>query len=143
LIPRRYNIDEYLLDQWGSRQVIEMMLQRPSLILIDEVALLDYRLRTAADELLSGTRNAVVAISPFDPAHTGIKELLEEISYLRVGQLVSRFKNDLDPRCELAVNSINRVERWLSATLPDLVASAGAQEIDPTVGDLAEREMSQ
>jgi len=143
LIPRRYNIDEYLLDQWGSRQVIEMMLQRPSLILIDEVALLDYRLRTAADELLSGTRNAVVAISPFDPAHTGIKELLEEISYLRVGQLVSRFKNDLDPRCELAVNSINRVERWLSATLPDLVASAGAQEIDPTVGDLAERDMSQ
>ncbi|MGQ0801352.1 MAG: DUF4062 domain-containing protein [Pseudomarimonas sp.] len=129
LIPRRYSFDEYVNDRWGSRQLIEELRNGASLIVIDEVALLDPKLRAHADALLSGTRSAVVAISPCDPAHTGIEELLGEFSYLRVGTLVSRFTNDLDPRCELAVNSINRVERWLSATLPEMVASVS--ELQP------------
>lgn len=131
LISRRYTIDEYLEDRWGSRRIIERLRESACLILIDEVALFDRRLRKAADELLSCRRGAVVAISPCDPAHTGIEALLDDISYLKVGNLVSRYKNELDPHCEIAANNINRVERWLSATLPALVASVGEEHSDP------------
>lgn len=133
LVPRRYSIDEYLDDRWGSRRLIEQFRERTCLILIDEVALLDHRLRKVASELLSSTRSAIVAISPCDPAHTGVEALLGDFSYLNVGTLVSRYRNDLDPHCEIAANNINRVERWLSATLPALVASAGGQESDPAL----------
>lgn len=142
LVPRRYSIDEYLDDRWGSRQLIEQFRECACLILIDEVALLDYRLRKVARELLSGTRSAVVAISPCDPAHTGIEALLGEFSYLNVGTLVSRYRNDLDPHCEIAANNINRVERWLSAALPGLVGSASGQESDPALVERMTRDLS-
>lgn len=131
LIPRRYRLDEYLRDRWGSRAAIEAVRDGGCLFVVDELALLHPELREAADALLTGARSAVVAVSPCDPAHTRIDELLEELSFLRVGTLVSRFKTDLDPRCEIALNSIDRVDRWLRTTLPELVASAEDQESDP------------
>ncbi len=136
LTPRRYCIEEYLHDRWGSRQVIEAARDRPFLILVDELALLNPELRSIADHLCTDAGTAVAAISPCDPNHTPIDKLVADLSYLRVGNLVSRFQANLDPRCELAVNSINRLDRWLSATIPGLVM--GEQELAQAhIGDIA------
>jgi hypothetical protein len=131
LVPRRYRIEEYLKDKWGSRQAILAACDYGCLIFVDEIALLHPQLREAADMLLVGTRNAIVSITPCDPLHSRIDKLLGDFSFLRVGLLVSRFKVDLDPRCEIALNSIGRVERWLRATIPELAMTADDQEIAP------------
>ena len=143
LLPRCYEIDEYFADRWGSRRIVQGLRDTTLLILVDEVALLHPGLRAIAEALLSSTNNAVVSISPCDPAHTSTDELLGDLSYLRVGNIVSRFRTDLDPRCEIAVNSIDRIDRWLRATLPELVAAAGEQQGDPRLLARMERELAQ
>lgn len=142
LLPRRYDLEEHLVDRWGSRRIIEGLQATSLLVLVDEFALFHPRLREIARIVLSGARNALVSITPCDPGHTRIDTLLDENSYLSVGNLVSRFKNDLDPRCEIAVNSINRIERWLSATLPEMVAAAGDQHSDPDLLRRMEQELA-
>ena len=131
LVPRRYRLEEYLNDRLGSRKAILAARDGGCLFFVDEVALLHPELREAADALLVGARTAIVSITPCDPLHSRIDTLLGDISFLRVGSLVSRFKVDLDPRCEIALNSMGRVERWLRATLPELIATADDQETVP------------
>jgi hypothetical protein len=127
LLPRCYALDEFVVDRWGSRQAVEAVRDAGCLFVVDELALLHPALRAAADRLLTGHRNAIVAITPCDPAHARTDELLDELSHLRVGSVVSRFGTELDPRCEIALNSLGRVDRWLRATLPEL--AAGADEL--------------
>ncbi|MEO5880790.1 MAG: DUF4062 domain-containing protein [Caldimonas sp.] len=134
LVPRRYRLDEYLDDRLGSRKAILAVRDGGCLFVVDEVALLHPVLRNAADDLLVGARTAIVAVTPCDPSHSRIDTLLGDFSFLRVGSLVTRFKTDRDPRCEIALNNIGRVERWLRATLPELVASAEDQESVPALG---------
>lgn len=133
LLPRRYRLDEYLDDRLGSRRAILAARDAGCLFIVDEVALLHPLLREAADALLVGTRTAIVALTPCDPSHSRIDELLDEFSFLRVGSLVTRFKAELDPRCEIALNNIDRMDRWLRSTLPELVASAEDQETNPAL----------
>ncbi|MET0657410.1 MAG: DUF4062 domain-containing protein [Steroidobacteraceae bacterium] len=131
LVPRRYRVEEYLHDRLGSRQAILAARDYGCLFLVDEVALLYPELRAAADALLVGARTAIVSITACDPMHSRIDKLLGDLSFLRVGSVVTRFKVELDPRCEIALNSMDRIERWLRATLPELVASADDQESVP------------
>ena len=118
LVPRRYRLADYLDDRFGSRRLIDDLRLSGCLIVVDELALLDPVLRNAAEELLSGNRSAVVSITPFDPAHSPTRTLLGDFSYLRVGTLINRFRTEHDPRCEVALNSIERVERWLRFVIP-------------------------
>ena len=134
LVPRRYRLEDYLDDRLGSRQAVLAARDSGCLFLVDEVALLHPALRDAADALLVGPRTAIVSITPCDPLHSRIDKLLGDLSFLRVGSLVTRFKVDLDPRCEIALNSMGRIQRWLRATLPELVASAEDQESVPELG---------
>jgi hypothetical protein len=131
LIPRRYSLDEYLEDRHGSRKTIETLSERGCLILVDEFALLHPRLREVAHLLLGGNRAAVVAITPCDPVHAATAKLLGQFSSFQVGTLVSRFRVQQDPRCELALNSVERVERWLRFIVPELVAGIDELESDP------------
>jgi hypothetical protein len=134
LVPRRYRFEEYLHDRRGSRKAILAARDHGCLFLVDEVALLYPELREAADALLVGARTAIVSITACDPMHSRIDKLLGDLSFLRVGSVVTRFKVELDPRCEIALNSMGRVERWLRATLPELIASADDQESVPGLG---------
>jgi len=131
LVGRRYRLADYLNDRFGSRQMIDSLRLNGCLILVDELALLDPTLRAAAENLLSGNRGAVVSIMPFDPAHSPTQTLLGDFSYLRVGNLISRFRAEHDPRCEVALNSIERVKRWLRFTIPELAVSNDDQEVQP------------
>ena len=143
LIPRRYRLDEYLIDSLGSRQAVLTVRDTGCLFIVDEIALLHANLREAADALLIGTRTAIATVTPCDPSHSRTDKLLGDFSFLRVGSLVSRFKTELDPRCEIALNSIGRLERWLRATLPELVAVAEDQEMVFSLGKRMEQEVGQ
>jgi hypothetical protein len=131
LVGHRYDLDDFLVDRYGSRHALEAIRDQGCLFVVDEVGLLHPALRAAADQLLVGAKTAIVAVCPCDPAHTATRMLLNEPSYLRVGSIVSRFRNEQDPRCEVALNSIDRVERWLRVTIPELVASADEPESLP------------
>lgn len=143
LLPRRYRLDEYLDDSLGSRKAILAARDSGCLFIVDELALLHPLLREAADALLVGTRTAIVALTPCDPSHSRIDDLLDDFSFLRVGSLITRFKTELDPRCEIALNNIGRIERWLRSILPDLVASAEDQESVPALEDRMQQVLAQ
>jgi len=129
LVARPFDLDEYMEDQFGSRRTFEAIRDRGGLVLVDELALLHPNLRSAADAILSAPQVAVVSISPCDPAYLSTSRLLGEASFLRVGNLIGRFKNHYDPQCELALNSEERVQRWLRQAIPRMIA-----EIDESAG---------
>lgn len=154
LVARRYDLREYAPDidiepgqaspePLGSRSAVEAVRESGCLFIVDEFALLHPRLREVADSLLVGAKSAVVAVCPCDPAHTATGLLLGDFSYLRVGSLVTRFRSEQDPRCEIALNNLNRVERWLRATIPELVSGAENLESDPNLVEQMARRMAQ
>lgn len=129
LLQRPYDLDEFLKDRFGSRSAIEAIRDRGCLVIVDELALLHPRLRDAADKILASPNIAAVSINPCDPTYLSTSRLLNDASFLRVGSLIPRFKSQYDPQCELALNSEDRVRRWLRHAIPRLVA-----ETDQTVG---------
>jgi hypothetical protein len=128
LYPRRYDFNEYLNDSYGSRANLNRIRDLGCLVLVDEMALLHPELRGHADQFLSGQRVAVMSANPCDPAAVSVTELLDDLSVLRIGVLRERFRVDYDPRCELAVNSVERMQRWLRLILPELVPALGQLE---------------
>jgi hypothetical protein len=128
LVPRRYRAADFIHDRYGSRRLINELRQAGCLIVVDELALLDPVLRSAAEELLSGARSAIASVSAFDPAHSSTQT---QYSYLRVGTLVERFRMEHDPRCEVALNNVERMERWLRYVIPELAISNDEQEVQP------------
>jgi len=136
----RYRLDEFLpvaAQVHGERApVAEAMrenIRRVSesgcLILLDDFSLLHPLLRPHIDALLALPANlAVVSISAGDPSHSPLRNLLQEGSYLRVGNMFSRFSQAEDLRWELAINSIERLQRWLRVVLPELSVALGQQQ---------------
>jgi hypothetical protein len=128
LQTRRYRFDEYLEDAYGSRDNLDRIRDLGCLVLVDELSLLHPALRQRANDFLSGQRVAVMSVNPCDPAPLPVSDMLSELSHLSVGALRDRFRVAQDPRCELAVNSVERMERWLRLVLPELVPALGQSE---------------
>jgi hypothetical protein len=120
ILIRRYGIDEFLDDRHGSRAALRAVAQRGALICLDETALFKFELREAVRELATGPRTAVASMSPCDPAHVATNDLLSESSFL-FGALVTRFRAEHDPQCELSLNSQDRLLRWLKLAIPRLL----------------------
>lgn len=139
LVQRPYALDEFLIDRFGSRSAIEAIRDRGCLVIVDELALLHPNLRSAADKILASSNIAAVSINPCDPTHLSTSRLLGDASFLRVGNLVSRFKTLYDPQCELALNSEDRVRRWLRHAIPRLVAETDQSVGRPTQAHRAEQ----
>jgi hypothetical protein len=134
LIPQRYAFEEYLTTASGSRENLRRVCDTGCLVLVDEFALLHPGLRSQIDGLLGSNNAAVVSLSACDPAHRALRHLLtDDTSYLRVGTLLARFRDSEDVRCELAVNSVERLQRWLRFVLPELMATLGQQKSDPNL----------
>lgn len=131
---RPYSFDEFLDDRYGSRGLLEGLRASGCLVLLDEMSLLHPRLREAADQFLTGSRVAVVSLNPCDPAPSSVGAMLTDTAVLNIGALRSRFRDEQDPRCELAVNSVERLERWLRMVLPELVPVLGQREARPELG---------
>lgn len=131
LQPMRYSFEDYCDDKWGSAAVVEEARDRGCLVLLDELALLHPDLRSKVDSFLRGQHVAIVSANPCDPAHLSIAALLDEFSHLKVGTLLSRFRDEEDPRCELSLNNTARLQRWLRLVLPELITTLGQQESKP------------
>jgi hypothetical protein len=133
LVPYRYRLHEYLNDRFGSREQLRRLTETGCLILVDEFALLHPDVRPAIDTLLASNNAAVVSLSGCDPSHSPLRSLLAETSHLRVGNLLARFNEQEDLRCELGVNSIERLQRWLRGVLPELMITLGQRQGDPAL----------
>ncbi|SEN38889.1 protein of unknown function [Nitrosospira multiformis] len=133
IIVRHYSLDEYLDDMEGSKRVILSLRDKGCLFMVDELALLHPRLREASRILLATSRSAIVSISPCDPAHLSTHRLLGEFSFLHIGSIVSRFKAEQDPQCELALNNEERVCRWLRVAIPRLIIEADGFSSQPNL----------
>lgn len=133
IMPRPYEFDEFLENRFGSRMAIESLRDRGCLMIIDELALLHPLLRREADLLLTGSKTAAASICACDPVYAPTPKLLSDFSFLRVGTMIQRFKIDHDPRCELVLNSTERVERWLRFVIPELIASSEDNKGDPNL----------
>jgi hypothetical protein len=130
LVPLSYSFEEYRDPQLGARDNVERVCEQGCLLALDEFALLHPKLRAAVDELLASNNVAVVSLCACDPSLSPLSTLLSEPSYLRVGNLYARFSQIEDPRCELALNSIQRLQRWLRLVLPELESTLGSQHVD-------------
>ena len=69
-----------------------------------------------------------MSVSACDPSHSPTRRLIGSRSFMHVGALVTRFADEQDPRCEVAVNSVERLQRWWRLAIPDLVALGEAAE---------------
>lgn len=128
IVLRRYRLEEFLDDRFGSRLALQSICDQGCVVIVDELALVHPVLRKAGERLLAGERSAIVSVSACDPTHSPIRDLLSGSSYLRVASLIDRFSTRLDPRCEIAVNSVERCERWLSVAIPELIVTSQAAE---------------
>lgn len=131
LVPHRYRFDEYLNDAAGSRDNLRRVCDAGCLVLVDEFALLHPDLRPAIDALLASNNAAVVSLSACDPLPIPLRDLLGDVSYLRVGNLLARFQQAEDVRCELALNCIERLQRWLRLVLPEVMATLAEAQGSP------------
>ncbi|MEX8519726.1 MAG: DUF4062 domain-containing protein [Leptothrix sp. (in: b-proteobacteria)] len=109
--------------------LLEAMRARGCLVLVDELSILHPELHGKANVFLSDTTVTVATLSGVDPALLCLDQLID--SPLKIDMLVDRFFAKLDPRCELAVNSLARMRRWLRTSVPEALAGSEAQGADP------------
>jgi hypothetical protein len=54
---------------------------------------------------------------------------------------MTRFRDEHDPRCEVAINSPQRLQRWLRLVLPELVPTLGGEEAQSTLVNKSDEEL--
>jgi hypothetical protein len=124
-----YSLDELIDDLRGSRANVLSVRDRGCVVLVDEMALLHPKLRPWAKMLLKGENVALLSSHPADPAPYAVREVLAQDSSLQIGSLMTRFRDEQDPRCELAISSPERLQRWLRMVLPELVPVLAGEEV--------------
>lgn len=127
LLP--YALDEAVPDWRGSRAAVDSVVGGGCVVLVDEMALLHPALRPLAKQLLQGENVAVLCFQPADPPPYSASTMFAHDSSLQVGSLVTRFRDEHDPRCEVAIHSPDRLRRWLRLVLPELVPTLGGEEV--------------
>lgn len=128
IVPRLYRFDDLIGgDKARSATVLDAALAG-ALVVIDELSLLHPRLLSAVEPLLDQPRTAAVSIGASDPTHSDTDQLLNKLSFLNVGEFLRRFVTERDPRCEVAVNSVQRLERWIRMVIPEMLALGDAGE---------------
>lgn len=136
-----YSIDEVIDDVRGSLAAAISMRDRGCIVLVDEMALLHPVLRAVAKTLLKGENVAVLSSHPADPAPYRVSAAWDKDSSLQVGSLMTRFRDEQDPRCEVAINSPERLQRWLRLVLPELVPTLGGDEAQTTLVNRSDEEL--
>ena len=131
VVLRLYLFDDLRDQDAGRAAALLDATAAGALVIVDEFALLHPRLREAVRPLLDLPRAAAVSISASDPMHSTTADLLNEDSFLQVGLFLRRYGIERDPRCEVAVNSVQRLERWIRMVVPEMLALGDAGEALP------------
>ncbi len=128
---RPYHFEPWFLQDNDRRTLYRQMKQRGCLVLVDELSLIEPALRRAARSFLMDERIAVVTLAPIDPAHCPFDEAVCDDSPIDLGSLLTRFRDNLDPQCELAVSSRERLRRWLRHSLPEALGGVEGEGAIP------------
>lgn len=128
---RPYPFDPLFMRDYASQTLYRQMKRRGCLVLVDELSLVEPALRRAARSFLVDERIAVITVSPIDPALCPFEEALCDNSPIDLGSLLTRFRDNLDPQCELAVSSRARLRRWLRQSMPEALGGVEGEGAVP------------
>lgn len=127
---RHYPFDPKVFEPGAAGwKQLEAMRARGCLMLVDELSVLHPALHGKGDVFLTDPAVTVATLSGLDPMACSLDELID--SPQKIGALVDRFLNKLDPRCELSINNKARIRRWLRQAVPEALSGTEAQGADP------------
>lgn len=124
-----YPFDDVLEQASGAdlrqRRIYQDVARAGSVLLVDEVSLFHPQLRRALTNspFFNNDQVAIVTVSPLDPGRAPVDQVLEAEARRQLAGAFTRYANDYDPQCELAVGEERRLRRWLHASLPETVVS--------------------
>jgi hypothetical protein len=122
LRPYRF---EPLMTGDARAQVLEQVIARRLLVLVDELSLCHPHVREVAQGTLADPRLAVATVAPFDPPSFRVEEAISRNIIPQIDNLKNRFLVTRDPACELNLASTARVMRWLRLSIPETLTSQG------------------
>lgn len=117
----------------SSQDVIYKNMARSGCVLvIDEMSLFHPDLNESfrSSPLFNSEQIAMVTLSPFDPHHGAVDQLLDVEPRRKLAGAFERFSKEYDPQCELAVSDPRRLRRWLHSSLPETVTNLRAPRPD-------------
>lgn len=109
--------------------LLEAMRGRGCLVLVDELSALHPALCRKGEAFLSDPTVTVATLSGLDPAVLSLDALIDNPQ--KIEDLVRRFAEKLDLRCELGINNKARALRWLRQSLPETLTEQEALGADP------------
>jgi hypothetical protein len=115
------------------RRVYRDVARAGCVLVVDELSLFHPLLREAFHNspFFNNDQVAMVTLSPFDPHHTPVDELLERETRKKLAGAFERYATEYDPQCELAVSDARRLKRWLHTSLPETVTNLREPRPDP------------
>jgi hypothetical protein len=129
-----YSFDPLLSGQDGPQYEIYRGIARTGcVVVVDELSMLHPDILNAFEQspLKNSPQAALVTISPFDPYRLGPDEMIETAVRRQLGDAISRFGEDFDPRCEFGVGNERRFKRWLFSSLPGTLDAVLSPPMDP------------
>jgi hypothetical protein len=123
---RPYAFEPLVAEDPDALRLMEQVMARRVLVLVDELSLCHPAVRAAAADQLSDPQVVVATVAPFDPPALPVEAALRGNSVLQLGALKRRFLVAMDPQCELNLASNARLMRWLRLSIPEtLTGQAG------------------
>ena len=123
---RPYLFEPLVAEDADALALMEPVMARRVLVLVDELSLCHPAVRAAAIDQLSDPLVVVATIAPVDPPTLPVEAALKGNGVLQLGQLKRRFLVAMDPQCELNLASSARLMRWLRLSIPEtLTGQAG------------------
>jgi hypothetical protein len=128
-----YPLDALLRDNLKLWPVYQAVARSGCLVVVDELSLFHPAVRQVFETspLPTGGQIAFVTLSPLDatagPPHATIRNELDG----RLTDATRRFREVLDPLCEIGVMERRRLDRWLHGSLPRAVDALRQAQRDP------------
>jgi len=102
-------------------------------LVVDSVSLFHPMLRQmlVKSETSSSERVAMLVLSPVSSRNLPVNQLIEQMVDSQMELVYSRFDERLDKRCEIGCGDLRAIQRWLCATLPEVVTIVQDQRPNP------------
>ncbi|MET0793808.1 MAG: DUF4062 domain-containing protein [Polyangiaceae bacterium] len=126
---RLYPFDPSVVQDGEAKRLFGQVKRRGCLIIADDLSLCEPSLRGAARRFFDERSVSVVALTARDPMLVPLEKAVEDV--MDVGDLLNRFRDRLDLRCELAVVSLAGLRRWFRFSVPETLGTNELESADP------------
>lgn len=127
---RPYAFEPLVAEDPDALRLMEQVMARRVLVLVDELSLCHPAVRAAAADQLSDPQVVVATVAPFDPPALTVEAALKGNSVLQLGSLKRRFLVAMDPQCELNLGSNARLMRWLRVSIPETLTGPAGNALE-------------